>query len=1319
MSGLNCKWCLKAFKTESSVKKHEAQCQKKRDFERRYIEGRRAPETDTVRGVMEGSSNAPGSVSGDASFFDHGDDTEDPPVAEVQVGQNGKAFSRVTPAPVSRKKSAAKGRGVYLPPSVRKGRNDEVPGKFYEDGEYDPRASGLQFDTPDDESYLTEDDDDRSNEVGNEFGSLPALEGGVEDLLRKATVQVDNEETGQLDAAGVIQKYPNRSIVQLVNEWCWKSLDEKADKKDTTGDCVFLPTNYDSAQTASGWFTKSDLSMVRLIDFCDNNPVSSRDFVDRFLDTLVEEMDTNGFDPRKRLKRMTISKKVMARYGNGCEPRVAHLTQSTEDESLVMREVHVLQAEQEKPKRMKAAPKNTTNNDTNKDSNEEAPYRAVPTEVDDRERQILRCIGFEFKNQLLDLLDDSDIFGKLTNLVVNNDSNPFSPYKNTSNKIEEVLDGTWYRDTVERMKEDDGIGWVDGLDFLIPIIMYVDKTGTSMNQRYPLEPLLFTTAIIRRKVRNMTRSWRPLAYIPDLETKSAAEKRYVNTKNKGVTAKSYHLCLEHALKGLGVAQKEGIVTWLRLGDFMKKVRLRPEVAFVINDGKSADMLTLRLSSTHASRRISRSCLVLQEDCDDVMRDCQYVNTKDGSDLVKHFRAVGMRPMEVIEEMALEEREAIGDNIQMIKRGESLIEEAKAALNQLSFLPARNAFIACCISFGLDPRNIWGANPIDLMHAFQSGLVQYLVKMVVDKLSTRDQVRLDRLVDKLFQNLRSKEKEEYPRLTFSKGFSKLSMITSDEWPGKLFVLLLVLKTDEGRDILRKTFRGDDLDIPQMYANERNKSGKNKKKKQPNNTTFRDIWQQTQSFMSLYENDREIHKEKKKRGVPPPLEEAEETKTKKKTEDETEEMIRPCSMDDFAHLAEALLSFHAWYKLGIVPMDSKEKKADKDMIHNSVQRLLAMLRYYTPRKKGNNWKIQKFHDILHLALDIERFGPPPNFDAGPHESGLRIWAKLPAQTAQTRGYNTFVKQVASRVFEHQCMSTLMRKHGIVSVRDKSIKKAASFLSGEKQEDDGKTKIGGTAYRVYNTSPYGGFDAERGVALFRQSERMSKGNSKTAFTVHPVIESCLRWMGGMEEEGATGPPLQQEGDERFWELNTECSLVLPDDENRRVTLRCHPNYKGEGPWYDWIVVKFDHGGSIFQDHPDLEPEYPHECVPCKLLALASSGEGVMALIHGCEFRHEIQDRADDTVLVEKWQLGYRDLYDHLPANLRNKQTKGRARREDYMAPYLMWVDTKAIVSRCLVVEEEPGIHEVVPLHPDGKQKKNVMLIRKHNSWAEQFTG
>ena len=65
---------------------------------------------------------------------------------------------------------------------------------------------------------------------------------------------------------------------------------------------------------------------------------------------------------------------------------------------------------------------------------------------------------------------------------------------------------------------------------------------------------------------------------------------------------------------------------------------------------------------------------------------------------------------------------------------------------------------------------------------------YVVEMVtVNLASKKKQVQLDRLVHKLFHGLRTKVRENYPWMNFSKGFSKLTMLTPDEWARKVFVL----------------------------------------------------------------------------------------------------------------------------------------------------------------------------------------------------------------------------------------------------------------------------------------------------------------------------------------------------------------------------------------------------------------------------------------------------------------------------------------------------------------------------------------------------
>ena len=77
------------------------------------------------------------------------------------------------------------------------------------------------------------------------------------------------------------------------------------------------------------------------------------------------------------------------------------------------------------------------------------------------------------------------------------------------------------------------------------------------------------------------------------------------------------------------------------------------------------------------------------------------------------------------------------------------------------------------------------------------------------------------------------------------------------------------------------------------------------------------------------------------IPANAQEEEQMRTKSKTsEDDPEEMTRPCSMEDFIELAEALLCFHAWYKLGS-PKVGPDGIIETTSIRGSVSRMLAMI------------------------------------------------------------------------------------------------------------------------------------------------------------------------------------------------------------------------------------------------------------------------------------------------------------------------------------------------------------------------------------------
>ena len=78
---------------------------------------------------------------------------------------------------------------------------------------------------------------------------------------------------------------------------------------------------------------------------------------------------------------------------------------------------------------------------------------------------------------ILDLLSDRELFG---NLAIN----PEDPLIG----VEEFLDGTWYPLTLSRLQQEPN----QDTEFILPVILYLDKTGTPDGLRYPLEPVVFT-----------------------------------------------------------------------------------------------------------------------------------------------------------------------------------------------------------------------------------------------------------------------------------------------------------------------------------------------------------------------------------------------------------------------------------------------------------------------------------------------------------------------------------------------------------------------------------------------------------------------------------------------------------------------------------------------------------------------------------------------------------------------------------------------------------------------------------------------------------
>jgi len=1037
------------------------------------------------------------------------------------------------------------------------------------------------------------------------------------------------------------------------------------------GTIIDFPVDHPS-YTTEQVFLPEHKSMMRLYEYCEaaNCP---HYFLDGILKIVGEEIIHRGFKPHSAPSRKSFREYIIKRFGKcAAEPVTVQIP-------LITQKYHPDKVE-------------------------------IPDQVSRGRRDVVEVVKFHFVRQILDLLDDRSIFGNLDKLVVNREDH-FSPYVNTSGYLDEVLDGSWYAETVRNRKID------PTTEFLLPIICYMDKTGTDIYQCHALEPLIVTTPLIRRCLRNRPQVWRCLGFVPDLDLKSSATKKVLRQKKigKGAYLANYHRCLSVLLEAVKEAEREGVHTWLRIGDQVKYVRLVFEYAFTIGDGKSGDQICCRAAGYTNVNRLSRSCRVQFEEADDPLHVCDYIT----ADKVFELAVIANSTVDSLLEsdgVPKEDRDA-SKQADAARR----IREATDELNLMSSVVALNAFRE--IGFGGDKRGVYGSTPTDLMHAFQSGWLRYLVKLALDPLTPTQKKELDDLVDELFVGLRSSEKHQHPRTNFSHGFTNLTRITSDEWAGMLFTLLLVMRTDKGRHIMRNVFTSeDDIDLGEHLHGEL--FGQASEEVIGN---LEEIARQR--TVGAAEVGDEESQEKSQDDVCSHDSAGNDSNEDLKSDDlESEECAveTPCSVDDFCFLAEALLSFHAWYKYGapykwsVFADDMTESK-----VLLAVRKMMSLVLIYVPRSKGNGWKLQKFHDLLHLARDMSRFGSPQNFDAGPGESGLRWWAKRPALTSQKRGYPVFIRQVAARLYEMQVFSAARRA---MDLGDSCLEgKSDSDLEAEAEATDPPIRPNtgnGVPQVPASKQPY--FRGSSFTLVYDDTQGHLReqwaGDPKKRLgplEIHPLVLGYFR--NGPDDS-------EEEKVPAFEDVVGYTELVCPNipDETRRegsprpMLYRAHPNYHSEGKWYDWVIVRYDPSSNPDFEESMYPPTYkPHE-VPAKLLCFYRdrNTQSMKALVHACVFR---DDNEDDTVLTELWQLEYKRTKKRRPARKATK-TEPATPAARYFEAVVRSIDVRNIVDRVFMVQECPGEKEGFWINGDPKEmgasEANwVHMVKKRRTWARFF--
>jgi len=201
-------------------------------------------------------------------------------------------------------------------------------------------------------------------------------------------------------------------------------------------------------------------------------------------------------------------------------------------------------------------------------------------------------------------------------------------------------------------------------------------------------------------------------------------------------------------------------------------------------------------------------------------------------------------------------------------------------------------------------------PHDMMHVFLHGVLMYVIEVIMPPLNPSEIYALDALVDDIVVPVRSTLKYEYPRCSFTRGITNLTLLTADERAGIAFVLALVAASKPGSEMLKK-------------AAERIK-----------NARLRGL----KVNAELDENGNPIVN----------------------VDDDGldgEEVVYAeslCEPEKMLHMLELLLAFHAWYKCGhpFSLMTNEEKK----QVLDAIQIMMTLIKTYAPHQDKNGWKLQ---------------------------------------------------------------------------------------------------------------------------------------------------------------------------------------------------------------------------------------------------------------------------------------------------------------------------------------------------------------------------
>jgi hypothetical protein len=224
------------------------------------------------------------------------------------------------------------------------------------------------------------------------------------------------------------------------------------------------------------------------------------------------------------------------------------------------------------------------------------------------------------------------------------------------------------------------------------------------------------------------------------------------------------------------------------------------------------------------------------------------------------------------------------------------------------------------------------------------------------------------------------------------------------------------------------------------------------------------------------------------------------------------------------------------------------------------MLGIKRYF-PRPQGMEWRLTKFHQLLHFPHNIQRHGSACNFDGGRPEYYGKYFCKDLTKRTQRRQIS-LGKQTAQRYFE---VSTVLEAERVLAHSNTLIYRDCCKYSYIPREIDVVNPIENDDIN-HVTTP------QLRARLCTLS--LDKNNLRSLVYTWPnkkysavdgfqIDKDVYQKLSARIWNSRNGGRLHRDG---HLQCFSEC--ILPNGH----VVRSHPHFNSEKPWYDWVMVHWE---------------------------------------------------------------------------------------------------------------------------------------------------